>query len=330
MLHRNLNKTGFGGNHCMWWLKETLKAAGWTVKASGSGTNGVYATSDVFGSVVVGSSIVYPGDPHPPPANVGIGVGLEALGGPKCWFVMQDPDGNREILFTRYNSKNSNVDGYWWGGYSRAAGFTGGSADTFPSATDEATFNVSGTKDNPQSVFAAGTTANVTHVAADDTPSPAGEYGFFIGEVINPNNLNGWGKLDDLRQVATGEASPLALFLGNIALTPSVLALADGFTWADVGGGAESFLRTQLDFPYGGSQYFPLHGKVNLYDGKERAIPAIAVEKTVAGYLGVSRWVFAPGVPRAYPNTGDSYNYLYLDEVLIADLWDGSSTPLVV
>jgi hypothetical protein len=49
MLHRNLNKTGFGGNYCMWWLKETMKAAGWTVKASGSGLNGVYATSDVFG-----------------------------------------------------------------------------------------------------------------------------------------------------------------------------------------------------------------------------------------------------------------------------------------
>lgn len=323
-IHRNLNVNGLGGNYVHWWIIKTLKAAGWTVKASGSGTGGVYSSSsDVF-------------DPSDNPktesaaTSIGVGVGQEHFGNSACWLRIEDPDGNRELLFVRSSTASDAADDEWWIGYSAAAGFTGGTpaAATPPSATDEESVSDAGTKGTPASQHQTGGSQNLIHVAADDSASPAGEYGFVCVELIATNTTKSITMLDDIRNAATGDPHALVLLHDSLVLTEANMYTADmmGKTIFDYGG-TPSWANTTGGVPRVGSLFYGDKAGVSLYDSKERPFPLPLIGYTIGGYLGTSRWLRVPAQKRGYPNTGDSKTLLYLNDGMIVDLFDGATTP---
>jgi len=65
------------------------------------------------------------------------GSGAGGLDNSGAWFVLRDPDGNREIEFASYPGYNY----FWWCMYSKGCLFTGGGATTRATATDEKAFH---------------------------------------------------------------------------------------------------------------------------------------------------------------------------------------------
>jgi hypothetical protein len=247
---------------------------------------------------------------------------------------MADPDGNREFVFRRHTSASDTYDAYWYVGYSKAAGYSGGTpnANTPPDATDEEDVSVSGNKTTPGNLHVGGGNANLVHVAADDVASPLGEYGFFCIELEATNATSAVLFLDDIRNAATGDTSALVLAHDNAILTEANISAPGGlgYTFADDGGGSEAWATTTYFWSTSTGNAYQLEGGVSKYDSKERTIPIPVVEMTVGGYLGTSRWLNIPGVARGYPETGDSQAHLYFNDVIAIDFWDGASTPATV
>lgn len=112
------------GSTTMFQLKEVLKQAGWTHRASGTGASGTFS--------------VTPGNVNDQITNEGTGAG--GLNRNTSWFVLRSPDGIREVMFHRSTSDNS------WRGYYSArdtfvgTGFGAISATVPPSATDQNQF----------------------------------------------------------------------------------------------------------------------------------------------------------------------------------------------
>jgi len=259
--------------------------------------------------------------------------GDDHFGNDHCWIVMRDPNGH-EVLFARDANYGDNYDDEWFMSYSRAAGFAlpaSPDPDVPPSATDEQTVSSSGTKATPGAIHSIGTAATIVHAAADSTPSAGGFYGFFAVEMIATNEVKCHIMLDDLQNVASGDVDGATFTHDNAALDLSQLfnpGNAARRAMVDVGGAGEAWLGTSymalVDY---GSRYWSSMGGTSKYDGAERPMPIVVAEPTVGGYLGMSRWLNWAAVARDYPNTGDSFNVLYIDSVVVLDLWDGSTTP---
>lgn len=80
-----------------------------------------------------------------------------------AWFVLRSPDYQRQFLI----AKHSSGVGYISSSYSRSAGYTGGTASTVPTATDELTINT-------------GTLIGASdYVVGADMAYPYGWYAFF-------------------------------------------------------------------------------------------------------------------------------------------------------
>lgn len=116
------NKTPASGAAALIELKNLLKLAGWTILKYGEGTGGAVVN-------VVDQ-------------NADDLLDATKLDTASAWFLMQQPaggaapySGTRQLLFWR--SATTTKD--WYIGYSRSAGFTGGTVDatTPPTATDE-------------------------------------------------------------------------------------------------------------------------------------------------------------------------------------------------
>lgn len=105
----------------LWYIKEALKQAGWTVEASGDGLSAYGASSDVLTS-----------------GN----TGANGYGNTKAWARLADPSGTREFILQKGSSAQTMRMKF-----SHSAGFTGGSpsATVTPSATDEQTIHGGGT-----------------------------------------------------------------------------------------------------------------------------------------------------------------------------------------
>lgn len=328
-IHRRLNVPGFGGNFVWYTILQTLLDAGWKVQASGSGIGGVYsATGNVFDMTIggrIGSN-----------QTVGVGVGNETMGNGSCWFRVADPDQNRELLVTRDPTVGDSGDDEWWCGYSKAAKFTGGSpsANTFPSATDEVTVSQTGTKTSPGSIHNTGTTANLTHVVADDTASPSGEYGWLALEMTATNTSKSVMGLDDIRNTATGDTHPLVLFhmTNDLIETTFRSSTSELKTIFDDGGGSEVWDDAQYCVPFGAASYKNT-GNQSVYDLLERPATLIVIGVPTGGYVGTSRWIYLAAVTRGYPNDGgvaSSRDHWYIGESVLRNFGDGSTAPAAI
>jgi hypothetical protein len=143
----SLNLSPATGSEAMFNIKTALKAAGWTVPRSGSGSGGSTTTSDLITSA---------------------GTGVGGMANTSCWFVIQAPAGGRQFCIQRGGSTT------WWIQYSFSAGFTGGSpsATVVPTATDAV--NVLATSSTGVTLFSTDNTYRQNIMVDGSSP-----YGFY-------------------------------------------------------------------------------------------------------------------------------------------------------
>lgn len=327
-LFRTQNQPCLGGNHTTWWLLKTMLDAGWTMPFSGSGSGGLYDSSNVF------DTAQDPKQYSQLSAN-GVGIGSEPWGHPYCWAVMQDPSGNRQYVLMRDTGANDTNDDEWYFGYSPAGRFGEGQVagvdwdqDTPTAAPDQ--IDIAGTTSAHVALFETGGTTSVVHVLADDTPSPAGEYGVFLVNIVSVNNPISALFLDDVRNVPVGHPHPLAMLAvrsdGGI-FTPN---LTSAYTIRDYGGGTELWVSVRYACQrYWSTDYIPWRAGINR-DGKIRCTKALVGFSNSVGYMGSSRWFLWKGTGSGYPTTGNGGKDVVLDSVVIKDLFDGTEPPRTV
>jgi len=252
--------------------------------------------------------------------------------------VLEDPSGNRQVQWQRWSNSGNAYDGNWSIYYSPGGRFGEGQtpgtdwdADTRPVAPDEGQEASSGNV-----LFQAGLVNTMSHVAADDTPSPEGEYGVFCVEFKGTNAMSGAFMLDDLRNAPVGHPHPYTIFADATSAFSYFSFFGTGSndspdTVVGAGTPGEGFVYN-CPICYWTSYVagsMPGAGGVG-GDGKERALPMVVISAGVKEYRGVSRWLRLPSVTRDYPNTGTSQQYLFAQSVLIVDLLDGVTTPLPI
>lgn len=327
-LFRRQNQLCLGGNHTTWWFIKTMLDAGWTIPFSGSGSGGLYDSSNVFDTTQ---------DPKQYSllsAN-NVGIGSEPWGYPYCWAVIQDPGGNRQYILMRDNSASDNADNQWYFGYSPGGRFGEGQVagtdwdqDTPAAAPDQ--INVFGTPTGWTQLFEPGGTFSVAHIVADDTPSPEGEYGVFLVNIISLNNPYSAIILDDVRNAPVGHTHPLTVLARWLDNGIFVTGNEYFYTIRDFGGPSEAWVTTRYAFArYAATTYMPTRSGINR-DGKERGTKAIVGFSNSLGYMGISRWFIWKGTTSGYPTTANSGKDVFLDSVVIKDLLDGTEPPMAV
>lgn len=327
-LFRRQNQPCLGGNHNTWWLLKTMLDAGWTIPFSGSGSGGLYASSNVFdvNQAPKQYSLLAPNN---------VGVGSEPWGYPYCWAVVEDPGGNRQYVIMRDTTAGDIYDDEWYFGYSPAGRFGEGQIagtdwdqDTPAAAPDQ--INVAGTTTAHTQILESGGTYSIAHIVADSTPSPEGEYGVFMVNIVSVNNPYSAIIIDDVRNTPVGHTHPLTIDVkrsDNGIFTPDTTTSR---TIRDYGGGGEAWVTIRYACPrYGGTDYIPWRSGINR-DGKIRCSKALVGFANSVGYMGVSRWFIWRGSGSGYPATGNSGKDVVLDSVVVKDLLDGTEPPQTV
>lgn len=141
--------SGNDGDIVVYNFKTFMKSAspsgpGWTVTRSGDGLAAFSSTGDVITSS---------------------GTGANGIGNTNSWFVLQSPNGSRQILWQRGTANSS-----WVILYSKGSLFTGGTASSRATATDAAV--VLGSTTDPSTAAGSthfSTTTKIVHYGADDT-----------------------------------------------------------------------------------------------------------------------------------------------------------------
>lgn len=331
-IHRYLDVLGQGGNHTAWWLFKAMVNAGWTVPMSGSGITGLYATSNVFDMSQSPQKYTSLG-----PINVG--VGSEAWGHRYCWAVLEDPSGNRQVLLMRNNNTGTPGDRYWGLYYSPGGRFGEGQTPgtDWNQEQNAVAPDMQTIWGRTSIIFSDGADAVRSYVAADDTPSPEGEYGFIAMEFRNPNFFSGMFFLDDLRQCPPGQSHSLAIGGVDYAdIDPNTT-----YNYGYFGGNLpRSLSYRDTPFEYFTGCYYciwygyarfatPWGGEISA-DGKEYALPIAVITGDLWNYMGFSRWFRAPSLAHNYPDTGGGELYLFTEALLIVDVLDGLTTPTPV
>lgn len=332
-IHRNLNKFGRGGNHATWWLVKTMVDAGWTVPMSGSGTGGLYSAGNVFNMAQLPKQHSLLG------AN-GVGVGSEPWGYGSCWMVLEDPSGNRQVLIQRDSANSDSTDDDWYIGYSFGGRYGEGQTAgvdwdeiTIPEAPDRR--NLFASPGSWANIFPAGGDPTLTHVAADDTPSPSGEYGVcFISFVpVEGAQPRSFIIFDDVRQAPVGHPHPYILFVSNFADALNIGNIGGtatpryGVTVEDPGGpGQRTTNMLASHLRYQATSIIPKYGGLQ-QDNKERAMPLFWGFSGNECYVGLSRWLLWAAQARDYPVTAGAKTLIYCNDCVIRDLWDGVSIP---
>jgi hypothetical protein len=326
-IHRRIATFGLGGNYFTWWLLETMLDAGWTIVMSGSGTGGIYsATTDVFShsgiNPVVGGDVT----------DIGIGAGSEHWGNGACWAVIEAPSG-RQLLIHRTTTTGSSSDNDWHYGWADKGDYTGGDTDTPP--TTATGVDIWGTISSWPALSQIGGSSNLVYIAADDTASPAGEYGVFAVEFVATNTVTALFMLDDFRNVPAGREHSIGVHIYGSALpfsrnVLSSLTASACYTWYLRDETGEVWDNVSYLYAYGAStQIYPGGGGVSRGDNKEYGMrPPVGF--VTEGYIGQSRWVLWPGLSRGYPNSANSKQHLYINDALVLDLLDGTTAPLTI
>jgi hypothetical protein len=321
-LFRRQNQICLGGNHNTWWLIKTMLDAGWTMPFSGSGSGGLYSASNVFDTTQIPKQWSLR-DPN------NVGVGSEPWGHASCWAVVEDPGGNRQYVIMRDSDGNDSGDDEWYIGYSPGGRFGEGQVagtdwdqDTPAAAPDQ--LDVRGTPTSWTQIFESGGVYSVTHVLADSTPSPGGEYGVFLVNVISVNNPIAAIIFDDLRDVPTGHPHPLSILAYRADGGIFVSGVSQFRTIYDYGGASEVWTPAYYTYlESAGTVRAPGQMGINR-DGKIRGVKAL-VGFGVSGYMGVSRWYIWEAISNnQYPLTANSGKDVFLDSVVVKDLLDGT------
>jgi hypothetical protein len=311
---RNINKSPYTGNGVPWWIKETLKSAGWTVWRSGDGTGGNHQSGDIFSSYGNGSDIS--------PAT---GI----LGYSGCWFVMEAPNG-RQTAFWRSSTFGNSHDDEWAVYYSPGGLYTGGDENDCPTATDE--MILFGTRPPGAPIFQVGSSANLVHVVADSDPIN-GEYKYCAIELIPTNSTSAVLFWDPLNEIAPTDGHPLIVGVVNGAFNVGTMANESGDRKIKIvadAGGANILTDAYYGYFRAGGQTHIQRALVSVYDNKERPMFSPGYAGGGGGWVGVSSWFEQAAVNRGYPSRDDTEAHLYLNDFLIKNFWDGSTAPLVV
>jgi hypothetical protein len=332
-IHRYLNQYGLGGNHTSWWLFKCMVDAGWTVPLSGSGTGGLYSAGNVFDMTQSPKQNSLKG-------SIGVGVGSEAWGHARCWVVLEDPSGNRQIVFQRDSVNADGNDDEWYFGYSYGGRFGEGQVggvdyDAQVAALAPDQYNLWGSPTGWSAIFESGGAGSLVHVAADDTPSPRGEYGVLMIEMSPTNTQSAIVMLDDVRGGPVGHPHPLAIYVdGNDSvLTVNNIGGTTSPRYAktvlDPGGPGETFIQMNAARPrYANVDIVGAWGLGQ--DNAERIVPFMWGFAGNEVFLGLSRWLRWAAISRGYPSTAGSRQFLYLNQAVIEDLWDGSTVPVAI
>ncbi len=303
--------------------KNFMKTAGWTVPLSGTGNSGTSGASDLITSATIMSN-------------------------QQAWFVLRDGDGVRSFCF-----QTGSGDHVWRVKYSAAAGFTGGTANTQPAATDEVLLIGTGTDGSPGFVslfaFLAGGSRKVQMIA--DTAAPWSFYMMSYPAGTGPDTVF---MLDGLLGPPAGDPDPVVVGIvfgsdsggvfqyntnsfGNIATGDSEPFAFAG--WMAKGQAGQRFSRVVPLFycsGNGGQPLWPANGSsnsggVNPNNGKDILLPlmwARDVSRTgPGGYKGLSRWLQFNGALRSFsdlisvssPGAGD---YLHVSQGVVVP-WNG-------
>ena len=187
-------------------------------------------------------------------------------------------------------------------------------------------------------MFTDGAFTTRSFAAADDTPSPEGEYGFICCEFKNVNDFVGMMFLDDLRYCPTGQKHSLTVHAADYDGIDPVTTYTRGY-WDGDYPDTLTYRDTPFEYMSGGSYYCvwwaysryaaPWGGQISA-DGNEYAMPICVLSYDQVTYLGFSRWFRAPSIAHNYPDTGGGLLYLFVDSIMIVDLLDGLTTPTPV
>jgi hypothetical protein len=324
-----MNALCLGGNCVVWYFTRLLIDAGWTVRMSGSGVGGVYNSSgdcfvDNTTNPVTGSNVT----------DIGGGYSnAQHFGNAKCWIVMSSP-GGCELCFWRGTTGSDSGDGVW----TIAHAYTpytmiGGDEETAP-LTSTGVVSIDGSLTVPNAnIFHPGSEIGIAQMAADDTPSLAGAYGAFLLSLEGGNALGAVLGIDDVRNCPVTADYPQMIIYSNTSsgLTAAGVRATSLFGYNNFSLSAETF--DNIIGPGGyylpATAAYPGEGGISNWDGKEWAMP-IPVGFGADGYIGTSRWLSWPAVTRGYPNTSNSKVNVFVSEVLIKELGDGTTEFLSV
>ena len=300
----SVNLTPTTGAWALYYLKEALKQAGWSVLSSGDGLAAYSAVGDILTS---GNS------------------GANGVGNTRAWFRIRTPAGvgGREFIFQR---GTANTTGRYK--ISHSAGFTGGAPGTLvtPSATDEAIYLGGGTDAAPSYGTAFQTDASYKlHIGTDN----AAPYDVYMSQVtFGGATASMWWFLT----MATGSypAGDVAPYVVGVNLTATMAALTSGGGdgWYKKGLGGEAWVTFPAARYYFGvsmptSRYFG----INPYNGRSDFLPiSLYRDNSFAnagwkGFLSLAsiglRTNQSGGVCGDYDDTPGGLRYMYLNDIAV-------------
>jgi hypothetical protein len=311
-----VNQTPANNGEAIYNLKARLVAAGWQVKASGSGAT-YGASSDVVTTPAL-------------------------MNAPNAWFRIADPANMRELTFQRTSAGST----YWRIKYSASAKFTGGSpsATQTPSAADEQLVLGSGTDAVPAgATWTAGDGAYRQQIGADS----AAPYTFWMGSYpIGGGAPNSGLVFDVLNSPSPGDADPALIYIGiagnqnfavsSLCAVTSNTSTARCVAYLKKGLAGEAFvpMPAQVYSAPASGQFAPTNASTNPQNGKDDEFPILFARSTVltvpVGYKGMGTVMRWHGTART---TGDTLNVVAAkDRIIFGEVslpWDGVTTPVL-
>ena len=321
---------------CLYYLKETLKSAGWKVLSASNGTTLTGYLTGTIGTDAISS--------------------VSTMNSASAWFRITDPADTREFVFMRGSTATTAVIKY-----SNSSKFTTGATATILPTTNGGDGVVLLSTQTTDALARSGSHGSTFMNTSGITTSRF----HFIADNSSPNNVYPWYMFGlqtvtntilcmySHEAVQLGSSSPYdndpswaivatnATDLSYIDATSQAAALgsAPGRAWYKYGLSGASFERA-VGLTYSGVsnivQSYPANIGTNPYDGKDTGMHFLV--RSVNFPKGISTGLKYRGMSRTYPDIlSDVYWvpdsiaptddwYIYLDKLLIP--WPSGSIPL--
>jgi hypothetical protein len=303
-------------------LKQLMKAAGWTVKASGDGISIFSSSTDI---ITQASS------------------GANGMANSRAWFRIQDPAGLREFIFQRGTTNNQS----WWILYSALAKFTGGSPTFNTPSTATDSVNMVATT-NAGASIAGGTEGSMRFHMMADNAAPYTWYMFCYSNggsttkgliAMDSLQAGSYNVLDTEPVVLCYAASGTALFNVGANVVFSQSSQSPGtegmYCWFKFGLAGATYVNVGwVRMTDGANAGIPGGLPTSNYSSKDEVFAPLLIRATTSsapqGWKGAMSNFRHIGPQRALSadtlNVVTSKDYIILDKS-IALPWDGS-TPL--